>query len=209
MNGFDFECIIFDLDGTLIDSEPLCAQAYLDTIPELNMTRDEVVLDFRGQKFADLVQRIQTKYRLNLPTGYEKTYRRQVAVLMDAHLRSFPHVASVLSKISVDMCIGSNAPLVKIRHSLALTHLASFFGDKIFSAYEINAWKPSPAVFLHAAEKMGYAPSQCIVIEDSQVGLQAAQAAGMRSLQFAPDTKTSNEKSFHHYDHLIEKLAHI
>jgi len=67
----------------------------------------------------------------------------------------------------------------------------SFFGDNIFSSYEIGSWKPEPGLFLHAANVMGFAPPRCVVVEDSEVGMQAATAAGMRSLQYTPHASES------------------
>lgn len=74
----------------------------------------------------------------------------------------------------------------KIRHALAVTGLAAHFGDRLFSSYDVGSWKPEPGLFLHAAERMGFAPERCVVVEDSDVGLQAATAAGMHAVHYAP-----------------------
>ena len=68
-------------------------------------------------------------------------------------------------------------------------NLFPFFENKIFSAYQVNAWKPNPTLFLTAAKKMGFSPSETLVIEDSPVGVQAAVAANMKVLGFAKGEK--------------------
>jgi len=74
----------------------------------------------------------------------------------------------------------------KIRQSLKLTGLDIFFDNNIFSLYDVQSWKPEPGLFIHAAQAMGYSPSDCIVIEDSEVGLAAAEAAGMHAVLYNP-----------------------
>ncbi len=67
-----------------------------------------------------------------------------------------------------------------------MTGLKQFFGDNIFSAYEVGAWKPDPKLFWVAAEKMGFKPENCLVIEDSEVGVKGGLAAGMQVLHYNP-----------------------
>jgi beta-phosphoglucomutase-like phosphatase (HAD superfamily) len=70
--------------------------------------------------------------------------------------------------------------------TLQVTRLHHHFGDAVFSAYDIQKWKPDPALFLHAARSVGVAPEHCLVVEDSLHGVEAAVAAGMPVLGFAP-----------------------
>ena len=72
-------------------------------------------------------------------------------------------------------------------HGLSATGLAEFFGENVFSSYDIGHWKPEPHLFLHAAERMGVAPESCVVIEDSESGLLAAEAAGMPAIHYCRD----------------------
>jgi HAD superfamily hydrolase (TIGR01509 family) len=81
---------------------------------------------------------------------------------------------------SLPRCVASNGPETKIRRALDSTGLRGFFGDNIYSAYTVGSWKPAPGLFLHAGRDMGFEPGECIVIDDAQVGVRAALAAGMR-----------------------------
>jgi beta-phosphoglucomutase-like phosphatase (HAD superfamily) len=76
--------------------------------------------------------------------------------------------------------VASNGPRHKIELVLGLTGLLPWFEQRIFSAYDIGAWKPAPDLFLHAARQMGLAPADCAVVEDSASGIAAGLAAGMR-----------------------------
>jgi len=68
----------------------------------------------------------------------------------------------------------------KIELCLKVTNLLPYFEGRIFSAYDVQSWKPEPGLFLHAAETMGVPPDRCVVVEDSLPGVQAGLAAGMQ-----------------------------
>lgn len=178
--------IIFDLDGTLVDSETLCNQAFLDLLPALSDTVEVLVDRYRGAKLAVTMRDLEDRLGNALPDNFEKMYRRRVAELFAADLKPVPGAADMLAALEHPFCIASSGPPEKIAHSLALTGLAPYFGDRVFSAYVVGSWKPEPGLFLHAAAAMGFAPEQCVVVEDSAVGLAAAAAAGMRVLHYAP-----------------------
>lgn len=187
------DCIIFDLDGTLVDSERLGMRTLLELEPEIGLSVGAMTTAYRGWRLATVLGDIETRLGRPLPPDFEAIYRARLAMTFDAELSAFPGVEAALAGLSAPMCIASSGPLKKIRHSLAITGLGRFFGENTFSAYEIGAWKPDPTLFLHAAAAMGVAPAGCIVVEDSEVGLQAAEAAGMRAVQFCPDPHGDSE----------------
>lgn len=179
-------CVIFDLDGTLVDSEILCNQAFVDLLPELGETAEQLVRRYRGIKLdltlADLENRIGRK----LPETFEATYRGRVAELFSERLQPVPGAAAMLEGLDRPKCIASSGPPQKIAHSLSVSGLVEHFGDNIYSSYVVGFWKPDPGLFLHAARDMGHAPETCIIVEDSDVGVQAAIAAGMAVLRYDP-----------------------
>lgn len=181
--------IIFDLDGTLVDSELLCNQAFLDLLPTLNTSAAALLELYRGLKLSHIFADLERQLGQPLPTGFEVAYRRRVAELFVTDLKAFdgvPEMLQTLQSQGAPFCIASSGPPEKIRHALAVTGLAGFFGEHLFSAHVVKSWKPDPGLFLHAARAMGFLPAHCVVVEDSQVGLDAAAAAGMRALHFAP-----------------------
>ena len=203
-------CILFDLDGTLVDSEPLCNQAFLDLLPDLPLSLPQMMLQFRGRKLAEILSELETLLGAELSAGFENTYRNQVARLFTRALQGFPGVHQALCSLEVPYCIASSGPQAKIRAALTQTGLADLFGDRIFSSYDIGSWKPDPGLFLHAAAALGAAPSDCIVVEDSAVGLAAARAAGMRTLLFDPEIQAPYVSNrFESYDQLGAALDRL
>ena len=149
-----------------------------------------------------------------LPGGLEDVYRERSYALFQKELQAIPGIEKALEAIDYQRCVASNGPLHKMKLNLNLTGLAHYFGDDLFSAYEVGFWKPDPRLFLHAAEKMGYPPDKCIVIEDSIHGIHAAKSAGMRVLGFSNSHyghKLENEgvRTFHSMDDLSEILNEI
>jgi len=179
-------CVIFDLDGTLVDSEPICNRALVELLPDLGVNINELVVRYRGQKLARILSDVEQRLRRSLPTNFEIHYRERVATLFELELMPMPGAADMLAGLEIPFCIASSGPLAKIRQALAVTQLAPFFGERIFSSYDVGSWKPEPGVLLHAAEVMGFSPAACAVIEDSQTGIAAAQAAGMQVVCYAP-----------------------
>lgn len=204
------DCIIFDLDGTLVDSEPLCNQAFLDLLPEISLSADNLLVRFRGRKLADIFCDIESMIGRALPSNFEAAYREQVEVLFKSSLEAFPNVHDVLKAIEIKTCIASSGPRKKIISALEKTGLDSIFAERIFSSYDINKWKPDPSLFLHAASEMGTSPKSCLVVEDSPVGIAAAKSAGMIPLQFCDKTSAiSGVENFNAYKEFAVKLSYL
>ena len=101
----------------------------------------------------------------------------------------------MLNALQHPCCVASSGPLAKIQQALQVTGLERYFEGRIYSSYEVNSWKPDPGLFLHAAREMRFLPSQCIVVEDSEVGLQAAANAGMIALHYSPNATTADSRT--------------
>lgn len=203
-------CAIFDLDGTLVDSEGLCNQAFLDLLPELNESVPSLAKRYRGKKLSAIIGDIELRIQRALPAEFELRYRERVAELFDRGLQPIAGVEAMLQATTNPRCVASSAPRSKIEKALQLTGLTAYFDDRIFSSYEVGSWKPEPQLFLHAAASMGFEPQRCVVIEDSEVGVQAALSAGMRVFMYAPDCEQNSPlpcTTFTRMDDLPELLA--
>lgn len=180
--------IIFDCDGTLVDSEPLSNQVFIKFANELgaNLTEEEAVKNFVGTSLAYCMEYTSKTYDVKFPEGFVADYRVQSQLAFDTHLQPIAHAHELLTSIALPMCVASNGPLQTMRQNLATTNLLPFFGEHTYSAYVVNHWKPDPFLFLHAAKVFDTAPEECLVIEDSAAGLAAARAAGMQALAHVP-----------------------
>ena len=188
MNENMTTCLIFDCDGTLVDSERLSHLALEMKLQEFGVvaSHEEMMQRFRGGKLAHILAFYAKKHDLVLDDQFVQAYRALVSDLFEQHLKPCDGVVELLQTLTLPLCVASNAPLSKTKKALAVTKLAHHFGDNLFSAYELNAWKPDPTLFRHAAEMMGVAAKNCVVIEDSLLGVEGALAAGMRPILYDP-----------------------
>ena len=200
------KCVIFDCDGTLVDSEVLCNLGLEIKLKELGIKIDtkSTVEHFRGWKLADIVDALSARFNLNLDDTFIPSYRQLVGELFDSQLKSIPNVEIALSKIPQPKCVASNAPLDKIKQAVEVTNLKHFFNNNLFSAYTVQAWKPEPDLFLYAAEMMGIKPKDCVVIEDSILGIEAAQRAGMKSLFYRSKRSLSTVDNIVSFQNMLE-----
>ncbi|MBD2339926.1 HAD-IA family hydrolase [Calothrix sp. FACHB-156] len=203
-------CVIFDLDGTLVDSERLCNQAFIDLLPFINESIESLICRYRGRKLALILADIEIRYSVKLPINFERAYRQKVNELFEFYLQPVTGVPEMLKTLEYPVCIASSAPIAKIRKALNVTNLSHYFGDSLFSSYDIGSWKPEPGLFLHAANKMGFTPESCVVIEDSDVGIQAAHSARIYALKYSTEEKAETQNNvFSNMKSLAKRLDNI
>ena len=180
----DIRAVIFDSDGTLVDSEVPA----MDVLHEmaialgLRLTRDEAHAQFRGVRMADIAAWIGAQVP-DKPADFEseftKKYRLTITQRFKENLSPMPGAVELLRNLEIPFGVATNGPREKVRLTLDLTGLLPFVGDRIFSAYDHGSFKPDPALFLLAARTLGQDPQHCAVVEDSISGLMAGVAAGM------------------------------
>jgi HAD superfamily hydrolase (TIGR01509 family) len=182
------ELVIFDCDGTLVDSERLAVEVDARMLADLGwpLERHEIIERFVGGTGVEMRAAIEQAIGRRLPDDwhapytpwFHEAYRRELAIVEG--------VDDLLEALEVPTCIGSNTTRSGIRMRLELTGLDAHFDDaRIFCAEDVARGKPAPDLFLHAADQLGAEPERCVVIEDSPAGVRAANAAGMRVLTFA------------------------
>ena len=200
------KCVIFDCDGTLVDSEILCNLGLEIKFKELGIEIDvpATLYRFRGWKLADIINTLSQEYSIELDESFVADYRQVVSDLFDTQLQPIPNVAFALAKIPQPKCVASNAPHSKIAQAVKVTNLECFFSNNLFSSYTIQAWKPKPDLFLYAAKMMGVSAKNCVVVEDSLLGIEAAQSAGMRSFLYQGDRVIALQDKITLFDDMLQ-----
>lgn len=203
--------VIFDCDGTLVDSELLCNLALEDQLSELGLkcSADELLAKYRGGKLASIISSLENEFSMTFPKSFESEYRSKVNELFDKELVANDGVQEVLNSLTIPFCIASSAPREKIERALYVTGLSKYFENNIFSSYEVGSWKPEPDLFLYAANAMKVKPEYCAVVEDSLLGLKAANQAKMKSIYYTPEATEVSGLADVQIQHMSELLKHI
>lgn len=183
------ELVILDCDGVLVDSERIAVQVDALVLADLGwpLSEAEIVNRFVGRSHDDFVADVEVQLGRELVEGWDAGYRQWYVDAFERDLAAVDGVVEALDALiaaGVATCVASGGSHAKMRRTLGLTGLWGRFAGRIFSAEEVPRGKPAPDLFLHAAAQMGAEPGQCVVVEDSVFGVEAARAAGMRALGY-------------------------
>jgi HAD superfamily hydrolase (TIGR01509 family) len=184
-----FDLVIFDNDGVLVDSEghanEILSELLNETGVELGMTREECMAEFMGRSMTTIRQLVEARLGRALPSDLEDRYHARLFEVFATKLTAVPGVERALERIALPTCVASSGTHERIRRALTATGLLARFEGRIFSAQDVARGKPAPDLFLHAARSLGVAPARCAIIEDSPLGVEAANAADMVAFGFA------------------------
>lgn len=181
------KAVIWDLDGTLINSVNHHWDAWREVMAAENITLtfDDFVADFGKRNDEILLGRIDPNMSetevARISLAKEEAYRR---FMRAKGLVLLPGAETWLRQLKADgwrQALGTSAPQGNIDAAFDVLGIAEFF-DAIMSSEQVKAGKPSPDVFLAAAERMDVSPEDCIVVEDAPAGVEAARRAGMKSV---------------------------
>lgn len=178
--------LIFDCDGVLVDSEALACEidAHILTGIGLPYSAEDIARKFVGVSFKDMVARLEAEHDCTLPADLGPQIDSALFAKFETDLRPIEGIREAILSLPYPRCVASSSTPDRIALSLRITGLSDLF-DHVFSATQVERGKPAPDLFLHAAAHMGASPKDCVVIEDSSAGVQAALAAGMRVIGFA------------------------
>jgi HAD superfamily hydrolase (TIGR01509 family) len=185
--------VIFDCDGVLVDSERISNDVLAAALRRqgLAISAQEAHDRYRGMFLSGIRADAERRLGAALPPDFVPTFERDREDAFRASLEAVPGAACAVREVRAlgfDVCVASQGKLSETELTLRLTGLRDLFGpDALFSAHSVGRGKPAPDLFLHAAATMGWAPERCIVIEDTMIGVEAARAAGMRVIAYAPD----------------------
>ncbi|MDM2742609.1 MULTISPECIES: hexitol phosphatase HxpB [Citrobacter] len=179
---------IFDMDGLLVDSEPLWDQAELDVIASLgvDISRRHELPDTLGLRIDMVVDLWFTQQPWNGPSRQEVTERiisRAIALVEETKplLPGVREAVALCKSQGIKVGLASASPLHMLEKVLTMFDLRNSF-DALASAEKLPYSKPHPQVYLDCATKLGIDPLNCVALEDSVNGMIASKAARMRSI---------------------------
>ena len=178
--------LIFDCDGVLVDSEVLSCRIDAEFLTEIGIpyTTDEIAQQFLGVSLKTMIARIEAERGCRLPDDFSERLNSILFARFETDLKPIEGVREAILSLPYPRCVASSSVPERIALSLRVTGLSDLFDD-IFISTQVPRGKPAPDLFLHAASSMKARPEDCVVIEDSVAGVQAALAAGMRVIGFA------------------------
>ncbi|MFJ5271171.1 HAD family hydrolase [Streptomyces sp. NPDC088358] len=180
-----YDLVIFDNDGVLVDSEPISNRLLAAYLTELGhpTSYEESIRDYMGSAMHRVHDLVHERTGQRLPDDFDDVFHGRVFAAFERELRPVAGAVQVLEKLAADgvpYCVASSGSHERIRVGHRTTGLDRWFDEgRVFSSQDVGRGKPAPDLFLHAAERMGVPPRRCVVVEDSPLGVQAANAARM------------------------------
>jgi beta-phosphoglucomutase-like phosphatase (HAD superfamily) len=184
------EAVIFDLDGCLVDSEPLALEALAAEMRALGITSastQEIRDRFLGVSIGMICAQVAREASLPTPEGFAERFESRAIEAYRSGLRRIDGTRALLDWLkhrNIARAIATGGSIRRMTDTLRLGGLWEDFAGCAFSADQVARGKPAPDLFLFAANGLGVAPDCCVVLEDSPHGVAGAVAAGMRAIGF-------------------------
>lgn len=207
----NIEAVIFDLDGLIIDSEPLQWKAMNIALEPLGIRITEAEwIEMVGRKTIENLSRLKKKYGFEgslaeIEATKNETYRAIIRQELKP-MPGLPHAINVCRMAQLRLGVASSSVRTDIEVILESLKILDMF-DAIVSGDQVPEGKPHPAIFLRAAQLLGIEPIHCLVLEDTVYGVVAAKAAGMFCIAI-PNRFTSNQ-DLSQADLVLESLAQL
>lgn len=182
-----FDLIVFDMDGVLVDSEPIANRVAHKHLAALGVpwTLAQLMRETIGISSASMYAMIRERYGIEVPQATLLAMRAELDEAYHQELRAIRDVEAAIKAVDKPRCVASSSSPTRIELSLRLTGLKPYFDPYLFSAAMVERGKPHPDLFLHAARTMGHDPKRAAVVEDSLPGVTAGVAAGMTVFAYA------------------------
>jgi HAD superfamily hydrolase (TIGR01509 family) len=181
-NGFD--AVIFDCDGTLVDSMPAHFEAWCEALSLYGaggILKEDVFLAMGGRPTRDIVVELNDEYDLHLDPVAVAFAKREAFLKRIRNITLIDEIAAFAESLrgKVPMAIASGGSRMIIEKTLHVVGISDWF-DEVVTADDVADGKPAPDIFLHAARLLGVVPGRCLALDDAPAGILAAQRAGMQ-----------------------------
>lgn len=183
-----FNAYLFDCDGTIVDSMPLHYVAWKKALGEWNCEfAEELFYAWGGRPTAEIIATLNQRHGLSMPVESVANRKEEFYFKMLPELKAVPEVLEHIEAQHgrIPFAVVSGSARESVTASLETLKLLDRF-DMLVCAGEYQKSKPDPEAFLLAATKLGVPPKNCLVFEDTEMGIQAATAAGMASVKVPP-----------------------
>ncbi len=183
----NWDLIIFDCDGVLVDSEPISIRIFNEVLAKegLTIVPEESHKLFTGYSLKTCLEVVEKHFGESLPKDTAKNYYAKLFNEFKKSLKPIPGINYALDNIPYPICVASSGAHEKMQLTLKITGLIQRFQNRIFSATDVEYGKPNPDLFLHAAKQCNALPEKCAVVEDSVPGISAGLSAGMTVFAYA------------------------
>jgi beta-phosphoglucomutase-like phosphatase (HAD superfamily) len=185
-----YSAFIFDCDGTLADSMPLHQKAWISALARYGATFDftwELFMSRAGKTIELTVSELNAEFGLSLDPELVSAAQRAQFDALAVGVKPLDEVVAYArerAKAGCPVSVASGGDAVTVRRTLRTIGVADLF-PIVVTAEEVTHGKPAPDLFLLAAKRMGVAPAECLVFEDSLLGITAAERAGMGAVLVA------------------------
>lgn len=178
--------LIFDCDGVIVDSEIMATRIALEFLADYGYHNDEEshCRRFSGMMDTEILAIIFDELGQPQPEDAYPRLRQIFDRRFQEELQPIAGMPAVLRQQDRPISIVSNSGVAHVEHSLTLATIADVPRGRIFSAEQVQRPKPHPDVYLHAIRQIGLPSEELVVIEDSEAGVSAARAAGLRVIGF-------------------------
>lgn len=207
------KAVIFDMDGLIIDSESMQSNAFEAVLQEYGVKptpNEEGIVHTVGVSGRDNWRELKEEYGIDEDTtALLKKKREAYLDLLEEGIqpmKGFMDLLNLLRDKKVKLAVASSSTLEQIETILSTLGVIDYF-DVIVGGEHVTRGKPAPDIFLEAAEKLGVVPEDCLVLEDSESGVEAAEKVGMRVIA-VPNQYTVNH-DFSKADQVVNSLADI
>lgn len=208
-NKCAIKAVIFDLDGTLIDSEPNYFEAFKKILEDYGVKDYTAKMNrqYYGIGVKEILEALREKYQLQVPLDVfvEKSneYYLEFARRNTVAFPEMSKLARMLKSSGYPLAVASGSSPEIIKDILDTVRIGDCF-DLVISSEQVGKSKPEPAVFLEAARRLAVAPEHCLVLEDSPYGVMAAQRAGMSCIAVPSGNLSALHDCFFKADLLFE-----